>query len=337
MKNKRKLRYALLFLLGSVVASLCIGRYPLKLREISQIIVIKLSGSSMPDILTPSCNVLFSVRLPRVVMSLLVGMTLGISGCILQSTFRNPLVSPDILGVSSGASFGAALAILVFGGTSIAIQGCAFFFGLLAVFLSFVIARRTENETSTVLVLSGIIISSLFSAGLSLLKYVADPAEQLPAIVFWTMGGFSTSNWNSVVKNIAVSMLPLILAFLLRYRLNGLSLGDQEALSIGIDASKLRRVFILASTLMVASSVSFCGVISWIGLLIPHVCRMIVGPDHNVLVPFSAIVGGGFTVLMDALSRSITQGEIPISIITSLIGAPFLIYLLMIKNKPYSK
>ena len=257
-----------------------------------------------------------------------MGAALSASGAVLQGIFRNPLVSPDILGVSSGASFGAGLAILLIGTSTLAVSFFAFVGGLAAVTLAYQIGRRGQN-TITTLVLAGVIISALFSAALSFLKYVADPYEQLPAIVFWTMGGFNNIDWADLGRAFPLVAGGLLLLYLFRWRLNLLALGEEEAMGLGVNVKRALPLFVLLATLVVAASISACGTIGWVGLVVPHMARIMIGPDHKHMLPFSMIVGAVFMLLMDTLARTITGAEIPISIMTSLVGAPFLGYLLL--------
>lgn len=333
MSNRKKFCIAILVLILCFLISLTIGRYNLKISTILYLVELKLTNRPISHELTSPYIVLWVTRLPRAIMAVLVGVGLTLAGTVFQGLFRNPLVSPDILGVSYGASFGAAAAILFLGNSVLAIQSSTFIVALFAVFLACELSRRSKNQSITTLVLAGIIISSLFSAGLSFLKYISDPFQQLPEIEFWTMGSFNTSSWGSVIKTFSTMFLGLGFIFLFRWKLNVLSLGDDEALSLGVDVKKARRIYILSATLLVASSISSCGVINWVGLVVPHIARMIIGSDHNVLIPFSAVIGGSFMLIMDTIARSLTVDEIPISIITSFVGAPFLAYLLVRQNK----
>lgn len=333
MSNKSKLIISLFILFLCFLISLTIGRYYLSISTILYLLKLKLLNLSIPVQYHSSYIVLWNVRLPRTLMSIIVGIALTLSGTVFQSLFKNPLVSPDILGVSSGASFGAALAILFFGTSALIIQCFTFCFGLLAVFFAYKISQKSKNESITTLVLGGIIISSLFSAGLSFLKYTADPYEELPSIIFWTMGGFNSSSWNELIKICPTILICLFLISLFRWKLNIVSLNDDDALSLGIDIIKARKFYIFFATLLAASCISSCGIISWVGLVVPHIARIIVGSNHSILIPFSATLGGIFMVIMDTIARSITSGEIPISIITSFIGAPFLMFLLIKQNK----
>jgi len=329
MKHNHANLVALAVLVACLLLSISVGRYPLKVTSVLQLIRFKIQFCKPPREMSNDYIVFWSIRLPRVLMASAVGAVLAIAGTVFQGLFRNPLVSPDILGVSAGAGFGAGLAILLFGKSTLAIQTLAFAFGLLAVVIAYAMSRHARSASVTTLVLSGIIVSALFSAGLSFLKYVADPYEELPAIVFWTMGSFSNTLWADLIKTLPVITVCVLILFVLRWKLNVLTLGDDDAMSLGIDVGKARVIYVFLATLMVASSVSSCGTISWVGLVVPHMARLIVGPDHSVLLPFAGIVGASFMVLMDTLARSISGGEIPISIMTSLIGAPFLGYLML--------
>lgn len=329
MKHGHAIAGALVVLLICLGLSMSVGRYPLKAETVLHLVRLKLQRREPPKEMLSDYVVFWSIRLPRVLMASAVGAVLATAGAVFQGLFRNPLVSPDILGVSAGAGFGAGLAILLFGKSTIAIEAMAFAFGLLAVVAAYTMSRRARSASVTTLVLSGIIVSALFSAGLSFLKYVADPYEQLPAIVFWTMGSFSNTLWADVVRTLPPIAVCWVVLFALRWKLNVLTLGDEDAMALGIDVGRARGVYIFLATLMVASSVSSCGTIGWVGLVVPHMARLIVGPDHSVLLPFAGITGASFMAIMDTLARSITGGEIPISIITSLIGAPFLGYLML--------
>lgn len=335
MKRNGAILVALLVLLLSVAISMAVGRYPLRVSTALKMTWLILTGHRQDAAANMGNDyiVFWSIRLPRVIMSCAVGAALSIAGTVFQGMFRNPLVSPDILGVSSGAGFGAGLAIILFGRSQLAIQTSAFLFGLLAVGMAYLMSLSSRNSSVTTLVLSGIIVSAIFSAGLSFLKYVADPYEQLPAIVFWSMGGFSNVMWEDIKRTLPPLILGTSLLFAAKWRLNILTLGDDEAASLGVDVPKTRGVLIFLATLAVASSVSSCGTIGWVGLVVPHMARVIVGPEHSTLLPFAGLLGASFMALTDTIARSISRGEIPISIITSLIGAPFLGYLMVISEK----
>jgi iron complex transport system permease protein len=309
-----------------VFLSLCIGRFPLSLGEIAGIIGKGFTGPAHYQSDT-AFGVIWGIRLPRAILGALVGGSLAVSGAAFQGLFKNPLVSSGILGVSSGAGFGAALAILLFGSLA-ATYPFAFFFGTLAVFLSYLIGR-TYNATPTImLVLGGIIVSSVFSALISFVKYVADPYEQLPTIVFWLMGSLATAGY----KDILMAGPPMLLGaaglYLIRWRINVLSMGDKEAQTLGINTRMTKGLVVVSATLSTAGAVCVSGVIGWIGLVIPHIGRMLVGNDNKVLIPTSFSLGACFLILVDDLGRMATGSEIPLGILTALVGGPFFVYLL---------
>ena len=264
-------------------------------------------------------NIVMTVRLPRVLCAFVVGFALALSGAVYQSVFRNPLVSPDLLGVSSGACVGASLAILAHL-SALLIQLSAFAFGILAVVLSVAISRLFKQNSILTLVLSGIIVSGLASAVLSLCQYLANVYDQLPAIVFWTLGSLATAN-----KLDLIGMLPVVVIFasillVLRWRLNLLSLSQEEAQSMGVHVGRMRIIAIASSTALTASAVCVSGSIGWLGLIIPHISRLIIGTDNNYLLPASCLLGGTFLVLIDTLARNLTASEIPLSILTGIAG-----------------
>jgi iron complex transport system permease protein len=262
----------------------------------------------------------------------MVGAALSVAGAVFQSLFRNPLVSPGILGVTSGASFGATLAIFTMGTSAIFIEGSAFLFGLIAVGMAYQIGRRSGNSTTS-LVLAGVIVSALFMAGVSFLKYKADPYQHLPAMVFWSMGSFNSIIWADSVKAIAIIIPGLLAIYLLRWWLNPIALGDEDAMTLGIDVPRARLIYITVGTLIAAASVAASGNIQWVGLIIPHMARIMVGSDHDALIPFSALLGAIFMLVIDTLSRSLPGGEIPVGVLTALLGAPFFAYLLITNER----
>jgi iron complex transport system permease protein len=272
-------------------------------------------------------TVIFQVRLPRVLLAMFVGAGLSISGASFQGMFQNPLVSPGILGVSAGAGFGAALAILLSGNDAV-IQISAFGFAILAVALTYRISRVYKTTPVLMLVLSGVVVGALFLALIGLIKYVADPYEKLPAITFWLMGSLSDAS----VKHLTTVVPPIVAGsiglLLVRWRMNILSMGDEEARSLGINTELLKRFIIICATVVTAAAVCVSGMIGWVGLVIPHVARMIVGPDHKVLLPASLSLGAGYLLVIDNIARTATSAEIPLGILTAIIGAPFFAYLL---------
>jgi len=272
----------------------------------------------------------WDVRLSRALSGLIVGGALSVSGASLQSLFKNPLVDSGILGVSSGSGFGAILSIIIFNQVSFYTIIFAFFFGLLAVFLSTLISKVYKTNPMIMLVLGGVIVSSVFSSLISLGKYVADPFNELPAITFWLMGSLASSNYSDLTVAVAPIFIGVTGMLLMRWRINVLSMGERDAKTLGINTGLNRALIIIFTTLATAGAVAVAGTIGWIGLVIPHLGRMLVGNDNRQLIPVSLSLGSFFLVLIDIISRTITGGEIPLGILTSLIGAPFYVYILKI-------
>ncbi|AEH23764.1 FecCD family ABC transporter permease [Pyrococcus yayanosii] len=337
-------KFLFLFLLASPIfaflISLCIGTYHMPLPAIVDMVVLKtfqlVSGilakvtfgklDFTVQIPYPSVyqTILFKIRLPRVILAMIVGSALAISGAVLQAIFRNPLVNSYILGISAGAAFGAALAIGL--SLSLGIAPLAFAFAILAVFLTTSLAKIGGKITPVSLVLAGVIVNAFFSALTSLLKFLMEH-EKLASVVYWLMGSFADADWHSVKIAFPVIFLGCLLVYLMRWQLNVLSFGD-EAKIVGVETEKLKLAFIVIISLITAVSVAFCGIIGWVGLMIPHIVRMAFGPDHKTLIPLTITVGASFMVLADTLARSIATYEIPIGILTTLLGIPFFAYLL---------
>lgn len=276
-------------------------------------------------------TVVINIRLPRILLACLVGCCLSGAGAAYQSVFQNPMAAPDILGASSGAAFGAALAILC-GLSTRLIMLAAFVSGLVTVLVVYLVGQRAPGKRVVNLILAGIMVSSLFSAGTSFIKLVADPTNQLPAITYWLMGSLSGARMDDVsfaILSMAIGLVPLLL---LRWRLNILTLGDDEARTMGVHANRLRLIVVLCSTLMTAASVSVSGMIGWVGLVIPHLSRKLVGSDHRYLVPATMLLGASFLLVVDNISRNLLATEIPIGILTAFIGAPFFLYLILRKE-----
>lgn len=314
-----------------ILIAISTGRYPIAFSTLARLLFSFIGlDNSGPSLAEPSM-VLWSVRVPRILMAVMTGAALSVSGVVFQGLFRNPLVSPAILGVTSGANFGAALALLLSGGSIMILEASAFIWGLIAVGITYQIGKRGDSSVTT-LVLAGVIVSSLFIAGLSYIKCKADPYGQLPAIVFWTMGSFNSVTWADAARGGVLISIGLAVSHILRWGLNPMALGDEEALSLGVDVFNRRAGYILIATLMVSAATASCGSIGWVGLVIPHMARIIVGADHEVLVPFSALLGGLFMLFMDTLARTLPGGEIPVGILTAVVGAPCFGYLL-IRNK----
>ncbi len=317
--NNKKLILIFIITIVIMFISLFIGRYNIPIAKF-------FNGFNLNDM---EKSVFYYIRLPRVLLVMGVGAALSVAGASYQSTFRNPLVSPDILGVSAGASFGAALGMILSFQSLSSIYILAFIFGIAAVFLTYFISKLGKTNMIMMMVLSGIVVSSLFNAFISILKYMADPYEKLPGIVFWLMGGFSRTGWDELLFAAPFIVLGIIIILLIRWHLNVMSMGEEEAISMGINVKFIRSVMILFSTLMVSASVATVGQVSWVGLVVPHISRFIVGADHRYMVPASGLLGASFLLLMDDIARSLTGAEIPISIITALLGAPFFAYLLI--------
>lgn len=328
MKRFRRGIYiaAILAVAALFILSMCAGRYPLSPGEVGRILFCRLFGQDT-GMKEEAVAIVMKNRLPRSLCGILTGAALSVSGCVFQGLFRNPLVSQGVLGVSSGAGFGAALSILIFSGTVFA-PPFAFVFALLAVWLSFMVARMCGEVTTLMLVLGGTVISSIFSALLSFLKYVADPYNELASIVFWNMGSLASIDSELLPWASAAMLAGIIILFMSSWMINVLSMGDTEAQSMGLNTKGARITVVAGASLATAGAVSIAGNIGWVGLIIPHTARFFVGSDNRRLVPFSALLGAGFMLLTDTLCRSLTGGEIPLGIMTSLIGGPFFIYLL---------
>ena len=281
--------------------------------------------------------VILLVRLPRIILCLMIGAALSASGAAYQGLFRNPMVSPGILGVSAGAGVGASIAILLDMPTII-LQVMAFSFGIGAVVLVIGLASvlGRGNPATLIMVLSGIVIGSLFNSFTALIKYIADAEDKLPDIVFWLMGSFAKcGSYQNIMILGAVLLIGGIPLFLNRWKMNVLSFGDEEAQAMGINTKQMQMIIILCSTLMTASSIAMCGMIGWVGLVIPHITRFLVGPDFRSLLPTSMVIGALFMLIVDDLARTLIAGEIPIGVITSLVGAPIFIYLLFKSRKAW--
>lgn len=328
-------RYAIAFaaLLFAVGLALAVGPYFIGVTELLSAIVNKLTGSDVPEMVD---TILFRIRLPRVLAGVLAGGALAVAGTTYQSLFRNPLVSPDVLGVSAGASLGAVLGI-VFHLPVVAIQALSFAGGLLAVLAAYLIAAVfIRRDPVLVLVLAGVAIGALLSAGLSLLKILADPYNQLPTITYWLLGSLASTNLTDLkwmAPAVLVGLVPLVM---LRWRVNVLSLGDDEARALGVNVARVRMLVVGSATLMTAATVATCGVIGWVGLVIPHLARSLVGPDFSRLAPVSLLLGAAFLVVVDTLARSLASIEIPLGVLTAFCGAPFFVWALASTRRGWS-
>jgi iron complex transport system permease protein len=308
------------------VVSLALGRYPVPVGHVVEILVGTVTGHAYPEAPTEQ-DVVLLIRLPRVLLGALVGGGLAVSGVALQAAFRNPLVSPQVIGVSSGASFGGALALVLGLGTGYLVAS-AFVFGMAALGVVFLVTAGREGASMLMIVLGGVVTGSFFSALVSLLTFLADPYSTLPAIVFWLLGSLATATFGKVLVAAVPVLFGTAVLVGLRWRINVLSLGDEDAAAVGIRPRPVRWTLLSAVALIVAGAVAVSGVIGWVGLVIPHVVRMWVGPDHRVLLPVSFLVGAAFLVMVDTMARTLSAGEIPLGVLTALLGAPAFLILL---------
>ena len=275
-------------------------------------------------------QLVLNLRLPRILAAIFLGAALSGAGAVMQMLFRNPLVEPGFLGVSQGAAFGAGIAILFLGGSTLALQGCAAGFAFLGLLVSYTLARRLRYGGWILrLVLAGIAVSALFSSGLGLLKCMADPLRQLPELTFWLMGGLWAAGWSDVAHMLPVVVPALVIVWLMRWRVSLLSLSDETAFSLGVSAGRERALLLVAAVAATTSIISIAGVVGWIGLLVPHVARRMVGTDARQSIPASMTLGALFCLLCDDLARTLTAGEIPLGIFTSLFGAALFLTLMI--------
>ncbi len=324
----------LIGLLVCVLVSFSVGQYPVPLNAVLKIIGQKL-GIPFKTFWTPAMEAaVWNIRLPRVILSVLVGMSLAAAGSAYQGVFQNPMASPDVLGASAGAGFGAALAILL-GASSVYIMLGAFASGMVTVGLVFWVSRYAKGDKVLGLVLSGMMLSTLFQSGTSFLKLVADPGNQLPQITYWLMGSLSGTKWSDVFFASIPMVLGGIPLLLLRWQLNVITMGDDEASTLGVHPQRLRFGIVLCATLVTAASVAVSGMIGWVGLVIPHIMRRVIGNDYRYLMPASILGGGLFLLLVDNISRSITASGIPIGILTAFVGAPFFLWMITGKGARY--
>ncbi len=316
---------ALVALTVLVVIAFSVGRYPVSAGELANLLWAKLTGATHGLDSTVE-TVILKIRGPRVVAAILIGAALAAAGAAYQNMFRNPLVSPDILGVSAGAAVGAVLGIFL-SLNVIMIQSLAFAFGLGAVGLVYVISNKVRgHDPLLVLVLAGVVVGSLLGACVALMKYLADPYNQLPAITFWLLGSLASTNPEDVWSTLPLMLLGLVPMWLLRWRINLLSLDDEEARALGVETGRIRFVVIAAATLMTSAAVAISGVIGWIGLVIPHFARLLVGPDFSRLLPTSILLGAGFLLAVDTLARTVARIEIPLGVLTAFVGTPLFLW-----------
>jgi len=309
------------------VVSFAIGKFPISPGELFRVFIGKITNAprTWPEEVE---LVIFRIRMPRILAGAMVGAGLSVAGAAYQGLFRNPLVSPDVLGASAGAGFGAALAILL--GTSFAmVSVSAFIFGVLAVGTAYMISTRARRNTTLGMVLAGIMISSLFNSGTSFIKLIADPTNILPSITFWLMGSIAGVREDRLIWAAVPILGGMVVLFISRWKLNLLATGEDEARSMGINTRIMRILVVTSATMITSACVAISGLIGWVGLVIPHFARMIVGHDYRVMLPVSMLMGASFMMLVDILASSMATAEIPLGILTALVGAPFFLYLIL--------
>lgn len=321
-KNKKTMYTAFFVLLplAGFVLSLAMGRFPVFQEGFSGIF-----NRENNELIY---HVFWNIRFPRALAATVVGGMLGISGCVLQGIFRNPLVSPDILGVSSGASFGAAVAVVFFSAGLFYTQLFAFLGGIFAVGIVLFLSKTSRGKHIVLFILCGILVNSLMQAGTTLLKYLADPVSQLSTLEYWLMGSFNSITAQKLYWLLPVGAVGFLLLYRLRWQVNLLSLGDEEAQTLGVNVKKTRGLLIVIVTILVAASVSVCGIIGWVGLVAPHFVRLVLGDNHTQTIPFSFATGAFLLTVADTIARSLFTVEIPISVVTAFIGAPLFGFLI---------
>jgi iron complex transport system permease protein len=314
--------------------SFLIGRYPISPKTVIDILISQFADIQ-PYWESTMEQVVMQVRLPRIILGILVGGALSVSGASYQTLFKNPMVSPDILGVSAGAGFGAALAMILNGGWW-QIQTMAFAFGMVAVVAAYLIAYAFGKQTITILILGGIVVSSLFQSLLSIIKTLADTENQLPAITFWLMGGLGKGTNEDVLFMLPALVLSLLLLFIFRHQINTLAAGEDEASTMGVNVPLVKLVIVGSSTLMTVCAVSICGIIGWVGLVVPHIARMLTGANYSKLTAASFFIGGAFLVIIDNIIRGFEGVELPLGVLTALVGTPVFVILLSRVKKGWS-
>ena len=306
--------------------ALLIGRYHISLEAFWQVMI----GNDAVDAIDKS--VIMTLRLPRTVVALLVGVALSLSGLVYQETFQNKLVSPDFLGVSTGAGFGATLAIIM-GFTGILVSLIAFLFGIITMLVTVFVAKIFKSNSQTTLLLSGIIVGGFMSAGISFVKFMADTDKQLGEIVYWLLGTFSKATIKDVWILLPIVAMCAVVLFVIRWRINIVALGRSEATTLGLNYAFYRGLIIVISTLLTAAAVAYSGIVGWIGLIIPHLVRLLVGRDAKKTIPLTILFGAIFTIICDIISRSFTASEVPLSAVTGFLGTPIFIAVLYVKRK----
>ena len=329
------LAIAFAVLIAGLLLAFTVGRYPVSLADLLSVLLAKLTGHRA-DVAPAVESVILQVRGPRVMAAALVGAALAVAGTAFQGLFRNPLVSPDILGASSGAALGAVIGIFFSLGI-VAIQAFAFVGGLLAVAAVYVIGSAVRaRDPILVLVLTGVVVGALLGAGVGLVKYLADPYNQLPAMTFWLLGSLAAANVSDLLPLFGPVAIGATVLIALRWRMNVMSLPEEEARSLGVATGPLRIAIVAAATLTTSASVATAGIIGWVGLVVPHLARSLVGPDFARLLPTAAILGGGYLLVIDTLARTAAEVEIPLGILTAVVGTPFFIWLLASMQRTWS-
>jgi iron complex transport system permease protein len=329
------LTFTLLILIVFFFLSLNIGKVSVTFTDMIAILLKKmnLGQGFSADVAAQKQTVFWNVRLPRSILACAVGAALSVAGAVMQTLYRNPLASPDVIGVTQAANLGAGLAIFFFAGSTFLVEGFSFCFGVMALLLTFAIVSRLPGSSVTVLVLIGVIISALFQAGLTLLLYMSDPYSDMLRINYWLMGAFNTANWNNVAVVVPLVSMGIFFLILFSWRLNIMGQTDEEIKALGINLSLWRFIYILFVALIVSVSTAAVGNIAWVGLIIPHIARSIIGSNQKQVVPYAAVIGAFFLLLIDTIVRNLPAGEVPISVITSFIAAPFLGWLIFSKHK----
>jgi iron complex transport system permease protein len=326
---------ALAVLLAGLALAFALGRYPVSLPDLFDVLVARLTGHASTEPRAVQ-DVVLLVRGPRVVAAVLVGAALAVSGTAFQGLFRNPLVSPDILGASSGAALGAVVGIYFSLGV-IGIEALAFVGGIVAVAAVYAIGSAVQaRDPILVLVLTGVVVGALLGSGVGLMKYLADPYNQLPAMTFWLLGSLAATNAGDLLPLFGPVAVGTLVLMALRWRMNVMSLPEEEARALGVPTGALRAIIVAAATLVTSASVAAAGVIGWVGLVVPHLARSLVGPDFARLIPTAAILGGGFLLVIDTIARTAAPIEIPLGILTAFIGTPFFIWLLTSVHRTWS-
>lgn len=327
-RNTAILVSSIFVVLAFALTALGIGAMPLSVKEV--IYALLNPFSDIFNVSEQTRSIVQNVRLPRVLMAMLCGAGLAAAGAAFQALFSNPLATADTLGVSTGSAFGAVLGILI-GLDAMGVQVLSLIVGLLSVFAVWRISLVAGKSSILMLILSGLVVAALFSSLISLVKFIADPQDELPAVTFWLMGSLTGSNWKTLRLGFPLILIGSALIWALRWKLNALSLSENEARSLGLPVARLRLIIVTSATAVTAACVSMCGLIGWIGLLIPHFVRLLFGSDNRLVVPASFIYGALFLLVCDTVARSVAQMEIPVSVLTSLIGAP--IFLLLLRRK----